>query len=122
MKYVLTEEQYLKTMDRIFNSLFNPIRYRTIRGHIHIFVGAKLIQKIVYTGNRYGKRTEIMIYLNHGVLEIDPLVYNRIIKVVPILEGNKLILNYFQNWFETRFGVRPRIVEIASRKIMDSLS
>jgi hypothetical protein len=122
MEYILTEEQYFKTMDRIFNSLFNPIRYKTIRGYIHIFVGAKLIQKMVYIGNRYGKRTEIMLYSKQGELYIDPKVYNQIIKVVPILEGNKLIIEFFGNWFESKFGVRPKRVYFGSRQIMDSLS
>jgi len=122
MEYILTEEQYFKTMDRIFNSLFNPIRYKTIRGYIHIFVGAKLIQKMVYIGNRYGKRNEIMLYSKHGELYIDPKVYNQIIKVVPILEGNKLMIEFFRNWFESKFGVRPKRVYFGSLEIMDSLS
>ena len=122
MEYILTEEQYFKTMDRIFNSLFKPIRYKTIRGYIHIFVGDKLIQKMVYIGNRYGKRTEIMLYSKHGELYIDPKVYNQIIKVVPILEGNKLMIEFFRNWFESKFGVRPKTVYFGSRQIMDSLS
>ena len=124
MEYILTEEQYFKVMDRIFHSLFNPIKYRTIRGHIHIFVGDKLKQKMSFNNS---KRTEIMLFSRfpnseEGELYIDPKVYNQIIKVVPILEKNKLMIEFFRNWFESKFGVRPKRVYIGSRQIMDSLS
>ena len=124
MEYILTEEQYFKAMDRIFNSLFSPIKYRTIRGHIHIFVGDKLKQKMSFNNS---KRTEIMLFSRfpnseEGELYIDPKVYNQIIKVVPILEKNKLMIEFFRNWFESKFGVRPKRVYIGSRQIMDSLS
>ena len=111
-------------MDRIFHSLFSPIKYRTIRGHIHIFVGDKLKQKMSFNNS---KRTEIMLFSRfpnseEGELYIDPKVYNQIIKVVPILEKNKLMIEFFRNWFESKFGVRPKRVYIGSRQIMDSLS
>jgi hypothetical protein len=126
MKYILTEEQYLKAMDKIFKSLFNPIKYKTIKGHIHVFVGDKLKQRMsLYRGN--SKRTEIMLFTRfpnseEGSLYIDPKVYNEIIKVVPILEKNKLMIVFFTNWFETKFGVRPKTVYFGSRQIMDNLS
>ena len=124
MEYILTEEQYFKVMDRIFHSLFNPIKYRTIRGHIHIFVGDKLKQKMSF---RNSKRTEIMLFTRFpnsedGELYIDPKVYNQIIKVVPILEKNKLMIEFFTNWFETKFGIRPKRVYFGGRQLMDSLS
>ena len=124
MEYILTEEQYFKAMGRIFHSLFSTIKYRTIRGHIHIFVGDKLKQKMSF---RNSKRTEIMLFTRFpnsedGELYIDPKVYNQIIKVVPILEKNKLMVEFFRNWFESKFGIRPKRVYFGSRQIMDSLS
>ena len=124
MDYILTEEQYFKVMDRIFHSLFNPIKYRTIRGSIHVFVGDKLKQKMSFNNS---KRTEIMLFTRFpnsedGELYIDPKVYNQIIKVVPILEKNKLMIEFFTNWFETKFGVRPKRVYFGSRQLMDNLS
>lgn len=126
MKYILTEEQYFKIMDRIFNLLFNPIKYRTIRGHIHIFVGDKLKQHMSFSSNT--KRSEIMLYTRfpnseEGQLYIDPKVYYEIIKFVPtILENNKLMIEFFRNWFETKFGISPKIVYFGSRQLMDKLS
>ena len=124
MEYILTEEQYFKVMDKIFHSLFNPIKYRTIKGSIHVFVGDKLKQRMTFMNP---KRTEIMLFSRfpnseNGELYIDPKVYNQIIKVVPILEKNKLMVEFFRNWFESKFGVRPKRVYIGSRQIMDSLS
>ena len=124
MEYILTEEQYFKAMDRIFHSLFNPIKYRTIRGHIHIFVGDKLKQKMSF---RDSKRTEIMLFTRfpnseEGELYIDPKVYNQIIGWVPTLEKNKLMIDFFTNWFETKFGIRPKRVYFGSRQLMDNLS
>ena len=126
MKYILTEEQYFKIMDRIFNLLFNPIKYRTIRGHIHIFVGDKLKQHMSFSSNT--KRSEIMLYTRfpnseEGQLYIDPKVYYEIIKFVPtILENNKLMIEFFRNWFETKFGISPKRVYFGSRQLMDKLS
>ena len=124
MEYILTEEQYFKVMDRIFHSLFSTIKYRTIRGHIHIFVGDKLKQKMSFNNS---KRTEIMLFTRFpnsedGELYIDPKVYNQIIKVVPILEKNKLMIEFFTNWFESKFGIRPKRVYFGGRQLMDSLS
>ena len=124
MKYILTEEQYFKAMDRIFHSLFSTIKYRTIRGHIHIFVGDKLKQKMSFSNS---KRTEIMLFTRfpnseEGQLYIYPKVYNQIIKVVPILEKNKLMIEFFTNWFESKFGIRPKRVYFGGRQLMDSLS
>ena len=125
MKIIVTEEQYLKILENVFNSLYTEVRYKKIRNAIYVYNGKKLIRKISAYNILMNKPvTSLMDYSNfrdYGRLTVYDFVYREMVKYAPMLEYNELFLKFFKEWFEKKIKKPVDYVGIGDRSIMNNL-
>lgn len=124
-KIIITEKQYLKILENVFNSLYTEVRYKTIRNTIYVYNGKKLIRKISdYNIERNQPVNSLMDYDtfgNYDRLTVYSSVYYEMVKYAPMLEYNELFLKFFKEWFEKKFKKPVKSVGIGNRSIMNNL-
>ena len=112
MKIIVTEDQYLKILENVFNSLYTEVRYKTIRNAIYVYNGKKLIRKISAYNILMNKPvTSLMDYSNfrdYGRLTVYDFVYYEMVK-------------FFKEWFEKKIKKPVDYVGIGDRSIMNNL-
>ena len=125
MKIIITEKQYLKILENVFNSLYTEVRYKKIRNTIYVYNGKKLIRKISAYNILMNKPvTSLMDYSNfrdYGRLTVYDFVYYEMVKYAPMLEYNELFLKFFKEWFEKKIKKSVDYVGIGDRSIMNNL-
>jgi hypothetical protein len=120
MKIIITEQQYLTILERIFNNLYTEVRYRKIRSTIFIYNGKSLVRTL-YRNSIPNTLMDYSDFGNYGRLTVYDRVYYEMIKWGPMLENNELFLKFFEEWFEKKFKKPVDYVVIGNRAIMHNL-
>lgn len=125
MKIIVTEKQYLKILENVFNSLYTEVRYKTIRNTIYVYNGKNLIRKIssynILMNKPVTSLMDYSVFRDYGSLTVYDRVYYEMVKYAPMLEHNELFLKFFKEWFEKKIKKPVDYVGIGNRKIMNDL-
>jgi hypothetical protein len=125
MKIIVTEQQYLKILENVFNTLYTEVRYRKIRNTIFVYNGKSLVRTLwLNVGSRDSIPNTLMDYSDfggYGRLTVYDRGYYEMVKWAPMLEYNELFLKFFKEWFEKKFKKPVDSVVIGNKSIMDNL-
>jgi hypothetical protein len=110
---VISEEQFFKILNKLFNLLYKKVRYKYVRpkkDHTTLFVynGDNLRQWI--------NPTYILQYYPHDEsLWISNFVYSNLKKWFPQVTDNLLFFDFFKKWFSDKFNIIPKKVYIINQ-------
>lgn len=119
MKIIITENQYLNTLDRVFNGLYPKIRFKKEKGRILVFSGDRIKKRNTYGVSGVKESNVLMIYSSFGgFLELQHLLFKELERYFPDITDNRLILDYFKTWFENKFNIVTTKVYFPDLKII----
>ena len=113
-EYIVTEEQFLKTLDIVFKTLYNDVKFKNDKSRLSVYNGKKLRRHIGTNNDGSWKQpTYIMEYYpNDESLWISDFVYSDIKKIFAPVSNNILFYDFFKKWFIDKFGVIPKTTHI----------
>jgi len=113
-EYIVTEEQFLKTLDIVFKTLYNDVKFKNDKSRLSVYNGKKLRRHIGTNNDGSWKLpTYIMEYYpNDESLWISDFVYSDIKKIFAPVSNNMLFYDFFKKWFIDKFGVIPKTTYI----------
>jgi hypothetical protein len=114
MKIIITEKQFLKSLDMLFNTMYGNVRYKKDKSRLSVYKGDKLRRTIGSNDDGSWKLpTYIMEYYpNDESLWISDFVYTEMKKYFPPISDNMLFFDFFKKWFIDKFGITPKKVYI----------
>ncbi len=114
---IITEEQFFKITNKLFNTLYTKVRYKNDKRRLSVYEGDKLRR---YSTN--GKKPTYMMeyYPDEGTLWISDYTYSEMKKLFPPVSNNLLFFDFFKKWFENKFGITPKKVNIFNQASLNN--
>ena len=122
---IITEEQLLQVINRLFNSLYGKVRYKTQK-----YRQSQQVRRLsVYTSDSLRrmqrgsiKTTYILEYYPHdGSIWISDKVFHAMKKFFPPLSNSPFLLfDFFKDWFKKKFDITPKKVNIVNEKTLNN--
>jgi hypothetical protein len=114
-EYIVTEEQFLKTLDTVFKTLYKDINYKNDNDNTRLTVyNGKNLRRYIGQNNDGWKLPTFILeyYSNDESLWISEFVYTNIKKYFPPVSNNLLFYDFFKKWFIDKFGIIPKTTHI----------
>ena len=113
-EFKISEEQFLKVLDKLFNTLYGNVRYKKDNLRLSVYEGDKL-RRHIGTNNDNSWKLPTMVmeyYSNDESLWISDFVYSDMKKFYPNVSNNMLFYDFFKKWFTDKFRIIPKNVHI----------
>ena len=120
-EFKISEEKFLKILDRLFNTLYGNVRYKKDNLRLSVYEGDKL-RRHIGTNNDGSRKLPTMImeyYSNDESLWISDFVYSNMKKFFPIVSNNMLFYDFFKKWFTDKFSIIPKNVHIFNHRSLN---
>ena len=122
MNYAVNEQQLFSLLDKFFSTMYRSVKFKKEGGYIWVYNGEKIYKTYRKINGVYVVPNVIMSYSPFSnYLEIDPEVYENIIKWIPQFTGKKMIVQFLTEWFKNKFNVDISHTYFSDKDIMDNI-